>query len=291
MGDTNNSTTQFYCKQCNYSCTNRYNYKKHLLTQKHITAAGTQTIGFTCNICGSTYKHKSGLSRHMKTCGKKTEPPVDNIIVNDELKQLLIEQNETSKRLQTEIMEQQEKHREQINNMIPQVQSVTNITNNKFNLNIFLNDDCRDAVSIQNFIQNLQIGMNDLKCVGDRGYVNGMITIMTNALGGMELCKRPLHCTDLKREILYIKQGDKWEKDTDEKTELRKLINAVQDKNYNNIKIWEEENPQALVCDTPENKMYLRIMSETLGTDSDEDEETKVSKILKHVVKEVYVNR
>lgn len=290
-------STKYFCEICKYQCSNRNNFKKHLQTQKHEMLAGTKPEqGFECSECGSSYKYKSGLSRHMKRCHpakKDTETIKTSNVISDEIKQLIINQTETSRRLQDEMRQQQERHQEQLDNLIPKLQPVTNITNNvnKFNVNVFLNDECRDAVSIQNFIQTLQVGLKDLKYVGDLGFVDGMNAILSNLLGSMELYQRPMHCIDLKREVLYIKQGDRWEKDSDEKTELRKLIKAVEQKNYNNIVNWEKENPKALICDTPENDLYLKIMSETLGSNPENDDEENMSKIMKHIVKEVYINR
>jgi len=107
----------------------------------------------------------------------------------------------------------------------------------------------------------------------------------------MDLYQRPLHCTDLKRETLYIKQGDKWEKDNDEKTELKKLIMAVEDKNYKNIADWQQKHPTAHECDTPENEKYLKLIAETIGYEEEQDDEPNMSKLVKHVMREVHVNR
>ena len=118
-----------------------------------------------------------------------------------------------------------------------------------------------------------------------------MISILTDNLGTLDVYKRPMHCTDLKREILYFKHGDRWERDTDEKTEMRKLVKAIEDKNYDTVLEWQQEHPDAFNCDTDENQKYLKLMSESLGITDDETENARISKILKQVVKEVYIGK
>ena len=192
------------------------------------------------------------------------------------------------------LKDQQEQHHKQIQELIPQLNQITNINNNqkncnnKFNLNFFLNEQCKDAMSIQNFIQSLDIGIKELEHMGDVGYVNGMMNIFSNTLGAMDVYKRPLHCTDLKRETLYIKQGDTWEKDTDDKSSLKKLIKSVERKNYGTLRQWEQQHPDAFECDTPDNIEYMKISTESLGGEQSTDA-LKLNKIMKHVIKEVYV--
>ena len=215
-----------------------------------------------------------------------------------ELKKLLIEQQENHfKQMQEQMKIQQEEHNKQIQDLIPQLQQVTNISNNncnnttnnnRFNLNFFLNEQCKDAISIQNFIENLNIGIPELEHMGNVGYVKGMMSIFSNTLGAMDIYKRPLHCTDLKRETLYIKQGNTWKKDTEDKTELKKLIKTVEYKNYGSLRLWEREHPEAFECDTQDNIDYMRISNESLGG-FDSTDAIKLGKIMKHVVREVYI--
>jgi len=213
-----------------------------------------------------------------------------------ELKKLLIEQQEQHfKHMKEQMKEQQQEHQKQIQELIPQLNQITNINNstntncnNKFNLNFFLNEQCKDAMSIQNFIQNLNIGIKELEHMGDVGYVNGMMNIFSNTLGAMDVYKRPLHCTDLKRETLYIKQGDTWEKDTEDKSSLKKLIKSVERKNYGTLRQWEKQHPDAFECDTPDNIEYMKISTESLGGEQSTDA-LKLNKIMKHVIREVYV--
>jgi len=311
----------FICENCDFKCFKLSNYTKHLSTAKHkrITNDDKKNAKskpeYICS-CGKEFSYRQTLHRHKKTCNgvlpptvaKKSTPTVFNnqellnVIVKQqeettELKKLLIEQQENHfKQMKEQMKEQQEEHNKQIQDLIPQLQQVTNINNcnntttnnNRFNLNFFLNEQCKDAISIQNFIENLNIGIPELEHMGDVGYVKGMMSIFSNTLGAMDIYKRPLHCTDLKRETVYIKQGDTWKKDTEDKTELKKLIKTVEYKNYGSLRLWEREHPEAFECDTQDNIDYMRISNESLGG-FDSTDAIKLGKIMKHVVKEVYI--
>ena len=275
--------------------------------------------------CGKEFKYRQGLSRHKQNCNgiqtntvSATTTPVSNTnssINNDafnailhdnaEMRKILVQQqeqmreqqeqvNKQMKEQQQQIQEQQEQHNKQIQELIPQLNQITNINNNntncnnKFNLNFFLNEQCKDAISIQHFIENLNIGIRELEHMGDVGYVKGMMSIFSETLGKMDIYKRPMHCTDLKRDTLYIKQGDTWTKDTEDKTELKKIVETVKCRNYGSLRLWEREHPEAFECDTQDNIDYMRISSESLGGFNSSDA-IKLNKIIKHVVKEVYV--
>ena len=319
----------FTCSDCDFRCSKKSQYERHLNTAKHKMVTNGDRLGpnkntqYICS-CGKEFKYRQGLSRHKQNCSgvpidilsTTVITPISNtnntdlidVIVKQqeettELKKLLIEQQEQHfkhmkeqmKEQQEQMKEQQEQHHKQIQELIPQINQITNINNstntncnNKFNLNFFLNEQCKDAMSIQNFIQNLNIGIKELEHMGDVGYVNGMMNIFSNTLGAMDIYKRPLHCTDLKRETLYIKQGDTWEKDTDDKSSLKKLIKSVERKNYGTLRQWEKQHPDAFECDTPDNIEYMKISTESLGGEQSTDA-LKLNKIMKHVIREVYV--
>ena len=314
---------KFICEQCDFECCKLSNYNKHLNTAKHKMVTNgdkKMPIDITKHICscGKEFKYRQGLSRHKQNCnGIQTNtvsatvttpvPSTNNDLINvivkqqeetTELKKLLIEQQDIHfkqmKEQQQQIQEQQEQHNKQIQELIPQLNQITNINNNntncnnKFNLNFFLNEQCKDAISIQHFIENLNIGIRELEHMGDVGYVKGMMSIFSETLGKMDIYERPMHCTDLKRDTLYIKQGDTWTKDTEDKTELKKIVETVKCRNYGSLRLWEREHPEAFECDTQDNIDYMRISSESLGGFNSSDA-IKLNKIIKHVVKEVYV--
>lgn len=286
----------FSCIPCQYTCYKKSDLSKHIKTAKHrqLVCSDKAAETFICSNCGCQYASKSGLWKHRKKCIEKNTTSTSREL--DDIHNELKKQNDDLKNL---LIAQQEKHNRDIQELIPQLKSVTNVTNvtnvthqtNKLNLNFFLNEQCKDAMSVQNFIQTIQLGLDELNYIRNNGFLPGMMSILTNTLGSMDLYQRPLHCTDLKHETLYIKQGDKWEKDNDEKTELKKLIMAVEDKNYKNIAEWEQKHPTALECDTPENEKYLKLITATIGYEEEQDDEPNMSKLVKHVMREVQVNR
>jgi len=296
----------FRCEGCDYITSRKGQYDRHLLTAKHQMFTNVDNlVPNTCD-CGKVFKHRQSLSRHRRTCNASNnnstntnvQPNADNLII-----QLLQEQKamrEENQEMREAMKEQQEQHHKQIQELIPKLQQVTTINNqtnnnttnnNKFNLNFFLNEQCKDAISIQTFIENLDIGIKELEHMGNVGYLQGMMTIMSNTLGAMDVYKRPVHCTDLKRETVYIKDGDIWKKDNANNDDLRRVINTVANVNYRNLDVWESQHPDAFESDTPDNIEYCKIAMESLGgyDNSDDKIAIKLNKLVKHVVREVYV--
>ena len=260
-------------------------------TSDHEFVTDVDTIGIKekkqhiCS-CGKEFGHRQSLHRHRKNCNsviKSSDNSTEFMIM------VRKQQNEICD-LQT-IVEHQQEQITELTSVIQQLANVTNkskTTNDKFNLNSFLNDQCKDAITIQNFIENLNIGIPELEHMGHVGYVQGMISIFSNTLGKMDIYERPIHCTDLKRQTVYIKQGDTWTKDTQDKTELKKIVETVKCRNYRSLRLWEREHPEVFECDTQDNIDYMRISSESLGGFGSKDA-IKMEKIIKYVVKEVYV--
>ena len=301
---------EYKCLCCDYVTTRKSSYDKHILTAKHLMVTNGDNLvannngSYICS-CGKGFKYRQGLHRHKKNCnGMQTDivsvTPESNVnsSINNETVNAILQDNAEMRKIlvqqQEQMKEQQEQHSKEMKDLIPQLQQITNITNNnnttnnKFNLNFFLNEQCKDAISIQHFIENLNIGIRELEHMGNVGYVQGMMSIFSETLGKMNIYERPLHCTDLKRDTLYIKQGDTWTKDTEDKTELKKIVETVKCRNYGSLRLWEREHPEAFECDTQDNIDYMRISSESLGGFNSTDT-IKLNKIIKHVVKEVYV--
>ena len=296
---TNKSSMKFNCEMCDYSCSKKRDFDKHLNTLKHLkaTTATEKSSLHICSYCNKQYMDRTGLWKHKKKCKKIHIPQEHTNNDSNGLINVIVKQQEETSELKKLLIEQSQQihaQQKQIQELIPQLQQVTNITNNnnttnnKFNLNFFLNEQCKDAISIQHFIENLNIGIRELEHMGNVGYVQGMMSIFSETLGKMDIYKRPLHCTDLKRDTLYIKQGDTWTKDTEDKTELKKIVETVKCRNYGSLRLWEREHPEAFECDTQDNIDYMRISSESLGGFNSTDT-IKLNKIIKHVVKEVYV--
>jgi len=329
QGFSNNK--KFVCEDCDYKCSSKKDYNKHLLTDKHKRLTrGNETNKsrvYACK-CGKTYKHAPSLTKHRKTCVAigvtigvvlETPPTPDNdesddstqatdsenlvtilLQENKEMRETMMQQHNLIQNQQDKMIHQQEQHNKQLQELLPKLQQVTTINNttnnnttnnNKFNLNFFLNEQCKDAISIQTFMRDLNIGIKELEHMGNVGYLQGMISIMSNTLCAMDIYKRPVHCTDLKRETIYIKDGDTWKKDNANNDDLKKVIDDVADVNYRNLQLWEVQHPEAFECDTPDNIEYCKIALESLGGGNNNEEQaaTKLNKIIKHVVREVYV--
>jgi hypothetical protein len=172
---------------------------------------------------------------------------------------------------------------------------VTTINNNcnnknKFNMNIFLNEKCKDALNIMDFIDSLQLQLKDLEETGRLGYIQGISRIFINGLKELDVSKRPIHCSDIKREVLYVKDQDAWEKDQ-EKERVRKAIRKVANKNVMQITDWIKENPDAQDFDSKKNEEYNKIIGESMGGKTDEDNRKIYQKIIRNVAKHVMIEK
>jgi hypothetical protein len=290
---TRKNEWNYLCEICDYKCSYNSDYTRHLTTRKHKILTNTDKkneTAYMC-LCGKMYKHRQSFHSHKKKC-KHTE---EEICEEDSTQ---LNNTQTSNDICALLIEQQKEHKKEIDKLtkhISQISIVTNNThntttnNNKFNLNFFLNTQCKDAMSIQSFMENLQLGCKELEHMGDVGYLTGMIDIFNTTLGNMDIYKRPLHCTDLKREVLYFKQGTDWEKDSDDKQHLKKLIKNVESKNYHNLQDWQNDHPDSRECDTRENQHYMKIATEALGGADSNKDSIYLTKIMKHILKDVQV--
>jgi hypothetical protein len=252
---------------------------------------------FECQ-CGKIYLHQSGLCKHKNACKLREKMPLGESVENTptyenhEFKTLLLEQQKEIKKLTEHISTISTAIKNTTNNTTNNSNTTNNnnnTTNNKFNLNFFLNTQCKDAMSIQSFMENLKIGSKELEHMGDVGFLNGMIDIFNNTIGNMDIHKRPLHCTDAKREVLYFKQGDEWEKDSTDKHQLKKLIKDVETKNYYNLQDWSRAHKESFTSETAAGDQYVKIATEALGGADSTKDTIYLSKIIKHIIKDVTV--
>lgn len=212
---------------------------------------------------------------------------------NQDLKNLLLEQQEQM----SVIITSNEKNREEIKNILEEISEITKTTivnttthNTQFNLNIFLNEKCKDAISLTDFVNSLDVGPHNVEYTGVHGYVAGITKIFMDGLRQLEMNERPIHCTDLKREILYIKEKDTWEKDSPEKTKFKKALGIVVRKNMQQLRTWMSQNPRCEILDTNEYHLHLKIMQQCIGGDiSQEDSNNR--KIIRNIAKEVMIDR
>ena len=293
-------STKFWCEQCDYKCCKQSEYNKHILTNKHQilqnpTLNPISIISekkYVC-ICGKIYKHSSTLYAHKKKCKpqintqNETKKIIDdNLIDKDELILMLIKQNSE---LIKETTEFKSIMLEVIKNGTHNITN-TNSHNKSFNLNFFLNETCKDAMNIMDFVDSIKLQLSDLENVGKLGYVDGISKIIVSNLNSLDETKRPVHCTDSKREVMYVKDEDKWEKENESKQKMRKVIKHVAHKN---TKLLKDYKTKYLGCEKSESKYsenYDKLIIEAFGGKGDNDDE-KENKIIRNISKEVTIDK
>jgi hypothetical protein len=240
---------------------------------------------FACE-CGKEYKHRQGLWSHKKKCLGE-QPPENNVVLDaqqptNELVMSLLNQN---MELQKQIIELCKEKNTVINN------NNSNNTNNQFNLNFFLNEQCKDALNLIDFVNQIKLQLSDLDMIGRVGYAEGMSKIFIKNLQEMDVFKRPIHCSDLKREVLYVKEKDTWEKENGENFKIKRAIKEVEHKNIKQIPKWVEENPTSSDTETKKHLEYQKILLESMGGSTMEDDDKKREKIIRNIAKEVTINK
>ena len=282
----------FHCLICDYKTSKSSDYNRHILTQKHKwkqmeTDGNTKSADdIRCKNCDRLFKSRSGLWKHNKVCnivdeGIKDLKSVIIEVVKDNTKKinLLINENEE---LKNQIKEQNK----QIREMIPKIGNNNNSNNNikqKFNINVFLNEKCKDAISINEFVEKIEISLKDLMLTREKGQSEGISNIIIENINKLSLYERPLHCTDKKREILYIKNKE-WEKD-ENKQQINKAVKRIESKQLKNIQKWIEKHPNYLTK-PEEQEEFLTLISETSKSD-----EKNREKIIKNVCNSIYLDK
>jgi hypothetical protein len=277
---------------------------------------------YICN-CGKEYKHASSLSGHKKKCRfinkekeeiieeKKEEGPDYKELLILAMTQIQEQQQQSMKEMSemrketnqlvtqnTELVTQNNELVTKITDMIPKMTEImpsmgnnnttnsNNTTNNTFNLQFFLNETCKDALNLTDFINSLQLQLKDLEYTANNGHIKGITNIFQTALSNMEENKRPMHCTDLKREIMYIKENNEWNKD-DEKEKMRGTINQITNKNIGNIEEWLEKYPGHINPNSPDFDKFVKMTSNCMGTGNEADD----NKIVRNIMREVTIDK
>jgi hypothetical protein len=290
----------FECDNCQYKCFKQSEYNKHILTLKHKnlqnpTSCIDNSKTYECK-CGKQYKHSSTLYAHKKKCITDiTNDHIDltdtNVILqlikqNDDFKQLLLEQSKT-------IVDQNNKLFEICKNGASNTiinSNNTNSNNKSFNLQFFLNETCKDAMNIMDFVESIKLQLSDLEKVGELGYVDGISNIIVKNLNALEVEKRPVHCTDKKREVLYIKDENKWEKEDDDKNKIRKAIKKVACKNQRLLPKFKEAYPDCVKASSRFSDQYNKMIIESMGGSGDNDFE-KENKIIRNISKATTITK
>ena len=280
-----NPAPKFYCESCDYGTYRKSNYDEHLLTAKHKKSTFSnlcqpnfqqiQQSKFTCENCNKEYKDKSGLWRHNKKC---SEPQISNKSpeISQELILTIIKQNSE---LQNTIIEMSKNI-----NTTNSHNNTSNSHNKTFNLQFFLNETCKNAMNITDFVDSIKLQLSDLINVGEIGYVEGLSNIITKNLNALDVTQRPVHCTDKKREVLYVKDENKWEKEDEAKNKIRKVIKRVMIKNQRLLPEYKEKYPDYNKSSSKISDQYNTIIIESMGGRGDNDVE-KENKIIKNITK------
>ena len=299
---------KYYCDICDYNTGKLSSYKKHLSTAKHLRIhldskmdSEKVAITFQCN-CGNVYKYRQGLVKHKKKCSLFNEKPLENTltetdITNPSIIMTLIKDNQDFKSL---LLEQNKKQEELVNKVVelsrePRIVNTNNTTNttnnNQFNLNFFLNETCKDAINMVEFVKSIQLHLKDLEETARVGYVEGVSRIFVKALNNMEVNKRPIHCTDIKRETVYVKNNDNWEKDNPEKKNLKNAVDFIANKNMHQINDWKEENPNWQDIKSEESQVLNKMYMTAMGGGTEEEDKKYMNKIIKNILQEVVVEK
>ena len=309
-----NSTQRFYCKCCDYGTSKKSSFDDHILSTKHENGNVLETNGnyrkhnsakicsnkYSCEVCDKNFKTRSGLWKHNKICNnyiihnnetlaqKANEPSDKEIII------MVIQQN-------AELM----KKNDELQNMMMKViengthnttnntntNTNTNSHNKTFNLQFFLNETCKNALNIDDFVSSIKVSLTELENTGRRGYIEGISTIIINELNKLSHCDRPIHCSDNKRETMYIKNENQWFKETEEKPILKKAIKIIANENIKQINTWRQQNPDCTEADSNKNNLYLQIVSNSMSGSTKEESDKNYEKIISNIAKQVIIDK
>jgi hypothetical protein len=300
------SAARFYCEICHYKTDRKCNFSDHLVSLKHLKNADLEKNGnknqqnqqknsddivLSCENCCKTFKSSSGLWKHTKNCNSENKNELIKLLIQQNANKIL-EKDEIISYLMKENLEFKNMMVEQQNTMLKIMENgttqMTNSTNNSnnnnktFNLQFFLNETCKDAMNITDFVDSIKLQLTDLEKVCDIGYTQGISDIITTNLKALDVTKRPLHCTDKKRETVYIKDENTWEKEDENKSKLRKVIKKVANKNSKLLSQFREKNPNYKNSDSHVSDKYDRMVIEAMGGVGDNDSE-KENKIIHNI--------
>ena len=281
------SSDIFYCEKCDFTSSRESQYVRHLLTKKHKNETKVKQKSskkYEC-FCKEIFNSRTTMWRHKKYCDsiEYNNSITPNLILelikdNKEMKKIILDQNYAINNLAQ-------------NSSITNNSHNVNSMNNTFNLQIYLNESCKDAMNINDFVSNIKIDLNDLENTGKKGYIEGISNIILKNLNNLKQCFRPIHCSDYKREILYIKNNDEWMKETENKPILTNAIKTIANENIKQIQNWREKNPDCINSESKKNNIYLKIVSNSMNGSTTEESEKNINKIISNVAKETIIDK
>lgn len=283
------SSEKFYCSFCDYTTCRKSQYDRHLTTLKHKMITNDykkvpEKSKYECE-CGKQYKYRQGLYNHKKTCNFKKEN-LENL-KEDNLEDATKIENDDNVDYKELFLKAMEKNDELVSKIVEMAPNIgnnnNNNINNKFNINVFLNDKCKDALNLMDFVDSLKLQLQDLETTGRLGYAEGVSQIFRNGLSNIELTKRPIHCIEDDKNI-YVKENNIWDKDQEDKSSIKRAIEHVGKNNFKQIQDWIDENPECTDTGTYKNTEYMKIVENSITKN-----ENDVEKIIENIKNEVII--
>jgi hypothetical protein len=294
----------FNCEICDFVCAKKNNYEKHLATRKHINTTKNNQIQqketikeYTCE-CGKSYNHRASLFNHKKTCNYEPEPTPPpkkhKLYEKDNIVEVLLKENSDFKNIILDLMKSNTDLQKQMlevckNGMGGSNNNHNHSHNKTFNMQVFLNEKCKDAMNIMDFVNTMTLDFADLEEVGKVGYVEGIGGIIIKKLNALDVYKRPIHCSDAKREIMYVKDENVWGKENSTYDKLRKAIKHVTFKNSSMLEPWSKEHPQCMNTSHRLNDVYVQMIGQSMG--GKESFLESENKIMKKIAKAVLIDK
>jgi len=295
---------KYCCDICDYNTSKKSSYDKHLLTRKHLDETKMkQNLLLTCK-CNKIFNSRTTLWRHKKKCIENNcyEEKKQLIDICDSDNNICESSNNISPELIIEIIKQNQEFKDLLleqNKTIIELSKNSSTTNNtinnnshnkSFNLNFFLNETCKDAMNIMDFVDSIKIQLCDIESIGELGFVNGMSKLIIKNLNALAENMRPVHCNDPKRDSLYVKDANVWEKEDTDNKKIKKAIKYISHKNICAIPEWKAKYPDCIYSDSKKSNQYNHIVVEAMGGPGDNDAE-KADKIVKKIAKEVIIDK
>lgn len=316
-------TSTYVCRECDFVCSYYCDWARHLSTRKHIRNHKINEMEikkneenekneknekkkkqekniciFSCETCFKLYYSLGGLWKHKRKC---TANKNNQIVSNDPEtlsdKELILMLMKDNKELRETIIEQSKESSEYKNMMMEVIKNGTNnVThtnshNKTFNLNVFLNEQCKDAVNMSDFLSSIRVELTDLENVGRTNYVEGISNLLLKNLRTLNTYMRPIHCSDFKRETLYIKDNNKWEKETDDRNKIKNIIKIVANENIKKIGDWAKKYPDCKDPESRKNDLYLNIISNSMSGGSEEEARKNLDGIIRNIAREVTIQK
>ena len=289
-------TPIFSCEKCDFTCSKQNEFKRHVVTNKHKRLHETTEKNsnqassvYICK-CGKKYLHHTSLAKHKRLCNflhvsfdgatASNEKELENEVITKEMFMELLKDNREMLKIIKSLSEQSH-----INNST--ITTTTNSNNSTFNMNLFLNEKCKDAMNMKDFVNSIQLNMTDLENVGRLGYVEGMSNIFIDNLQKTDIYKRPVHCSDVKRETLYVKDNNQWQRDGPDHEKMTNAVLAVEQKNVALVNEWAKTHPNCMYSHTRDNETYFKLSK--AATDGDKD--GNIDKVIRKVSKSVAIEK